>query len=232
MGLRDKVVFLAARGRAVPRRRWSSSPSSPFVDMIIAAQAADRHRVDRCRRLEVRPALHQRHPADGQQHARGCRQVRSSGRTTATSRTICGPRASCRASGPRRRHRRRDRRCRWCCCSRRTRTVTWLAVVGMVAFHLFIISTFPLAVPLEWNVLFMFATVFLFLRLPGRGRLRRRRHVLTVAACCRSSRRCCSSRSSATCGRTWCRSCRRCGSTPATGHRRCGRSRATRRRTS
>ena len=42
------------------------------------------------------------------------------------------------------------------------RTVTLIAVVGMVAFHLFILSTFPLAVPLEWNVLFAFATVFLF----------------------------------------------------------------------
>jgi hypothetical protein len=42
------------------------------------------------------------------------------------------------------------------------RTVTLLAVIGMVMFHLFILSTFPLAVPLEWNVLFAFATVFLF----------------------------------------------------------------------
>jgi hypothetical protein len=41
-------------------------------------------------------------------------------------------------------------------------TVTLLAVIGMVIFHLFIISTFPLAVPLEWNVLFAFAAVFLF----------------------------------------------------------------------
>jgi Transmembrane protein of unknown function (DUF3556) len=42
------------------------------------------------------------------------------------------------------------------------RTITLLAVIGMVTFHLFIISTFPLAVPLEWNVLFAYATVFLF----------------------------------------------------------------------
>ena len=42
----------------------------------------------------------------------------------------------------------------------------------MVAFHLFIISTFPLAVPLEWNVLFAYAVVFLFLGLPELGRLR------------------------------------------------------------
>jgi Transmembrane protein of unknown function (DUF3556) len=42
------------------------------------------------------------------------------------------------------------------------RTITLLAVIGMVTFHCFILSTFPLAVPLEWNVLFGFATVFLF----------------------------------------------------------------------
>jgi uncharacterized membrane protein YkgB len=36
------------------------------------------------------------------------------------------------------------------------------AVAVMVIFHLFITSTFPLAVPLEWNVLFGYAAVFLF----------------------------------------------------------------------
>ncbi len=49
-------------------------------------------------------------------------------------------------------------------------TNKWLtvaAVVVMVAFHLFIISTFPLAVPLEWNVLFAYATIFLFLGFPA-----------------------------------------------------------------
>jgi uncharacterized membrane protein YkgB len=46
----------------------------------------------------------------------------------------------------------------------------WLTIVAavlMVAFHLFIISTFPLAVPLEWNVLFGYATIFLFLGFPA-----------------------------------------------------------------
>ena len=49
-------------------------------------------------------------------------------------------------------------------------TNKWLtvaAVVMMVVFHVFIISTFPLAVPLEWNVLFAYATVFLFLGFPA-----------------------------------------------------------------
>ena len=37
----------------------------------------------------------------------------------------------------------------------------------MVIFHVFIISAFPLAVPLEWNVLFAYATVFLFAGFPA-----------------------------------------------------------------
>ena len=45
--------------------------------------------------------------------------------------------------------------------------LTIIAVAIMVAFHLFIISTFPLAVPLEWNVLFAYATIFLFLGFPN-----------------------------------------------------------------
>ena len=46
-------------------------------------------------------------------------------------------------------------------------TVTLLAAVFMIGYHLFIISTFPLAVPLEWNVLFMYLTAFLFLGYPN-----------------------------------------------------------------
>ena len=45
--------------------------------------------------------------------------------------------------------------------------LTVVAVVVMVAFHLFIVSTFPLAVPLEWNILFAYACVFLFLGFPA-----------------------------------------------------------------
>jgi hypothetical protein len=47
------------------------------------------------------------------------------------------------------------------------RPVTLIAVAVMVLFHLFIISTFPLAVPLEWNVLFGYAAVFLFAGFPA-----------------------------------------------------------------
>jgi hypothetical protein len=45
--------------------------------------------------------------------------------------------------------------------------VTVIAAVFMIGYHLFIISTFPLAVPLEWNVVFMYLTAFLFLGYPA-----------------------------------------------------------------
>jgi Transmembrane protein of unknown function (DUF3556) len=37
-----------------------------------------------------------------------------------------------------------------------------VAVAGMVIFHLHILSTFPLAVPLEWNIFMIFGVLFLF----------------------------------------------------------------------
>ena len=40
--------------------------------------------------------------------------------------------------------------------------LTWLAIIGIWSLHTFIISTIPLAVPLEWNVFFMFGAGFLF----------------------------------------------------------------------
>jgi len=47
------------------------------------------------------------------------------------------------------------------------RTLTLAAVALMVLFHAFILSTFPLAVPLEWNVLFSYTCVFLFAGFPA-----------------------------------------------------------------
>jgi hypothetical protein len=41
-------------------------------------------------------------------------------------------------------------------------TIGWLAAIGMIVFHLHILSTFPLAVPLEWNVFMIFGILFLF----------------------------------------------------------------------
>lgn len=47
------------------------------------------------------------------------------------------------------------------------RTLTVVCAVFMVCYHLFIISTFPLAVPLEWNLLFAYAALFLFVGFPA-----------------------------------------------------------------
>jgi len=41
-------------------------------------------------------------------------------------------------------------------------TLGTLAVIGMVIFHIHITSTFPLAVPLEWNIFMIFGILFLF----------------------------------------------------------------------
>ena len=41
-------------------------------------------------------------------------------------------------------------------------TVTTIAVIGMVIFHIHITSTFPVGVPLEWNLFMIFGLLFLF----------------------------------------------------------------------
>ena len=41
-------------------------------------------------------------------------------------------------------------------------TVTTIAVIAMVLFHAHIITTIPMGVPLEWNVMMIFGTLFLY----------------------------------------------------------------------
>jgi hypothetical protein len=41
-------------------------------------------------------------------------------------------------------------------------TLGWICVIGMVIFHVHITSTFPLAVPLEWNLFMIFGALLLF----------------------------------------------------------------------
>lgn len=41
-------------------------------------------------------------------------------------------------------------------------TIGTLAVIGMIIFHVHILSTFPLAVPLEWNLFMIFGVLLLF----------------------------------------------------------------------
>ncbi|MFZ9628383.1 MAG: DUF3556 domain-containing protein [Ilumatobacteraceae bacterium] len=45
--------------------------------------------------------------------------------------------------------------------------LTWIGIVSMWMLHTFIISTIPLAVPLEWNVFFIFCAGFLFANFPA-----------------------------------------------------------------
>ena len=40
--------------------------------------------------------------------------------------------------------------------------LTWIAILSIWALHTFIISTIPVAVPLEWNVFFIFCAAFIF----------------------------------------------------------------------
>ena len=47
-----------------------------------------------------------------------------------------------------------------------------IAVAGMVIFHLHILSTFPLAVPLEWNVFMIFGLLLPLRPLRRRARSR------------------------------------------------------------
>lgn len=47
--------------------------------------------------------------------------------------------------------------------------LTWLGIISMWMLHAFIISTIPLAVPLEWNVFFGFCVAFLFANFPAGG---------------------------------------------------------------
>jgi hypothetical protein len=50
-----------------------------------------------------------------------------------------------------------------------SRTLTLLAVALMVTFHLFIIGAFALAVPQEWNLQFAYTTIFLFAGFPAQS---------------------------------------------------------------
>ena len=78
IGLRDKTIFLAARGEQYLPALFFFTVL-PFVDMIIALKLLIVRRVDRRRRVEVRPALHQRDPADGQQQPDPSVQVDQAG---------------------------------------------------------------------------------------------------------------------------------------------------------
>ncbi len=164
LGLRDKVVFLAARGEQyLPALIFFAF--YPFVDMIVAAKLLivivwtgaafsklGRHfanvippmvsntpwlSVKRIKRLHYRSFPEDLRPSEravGLAHAGG------------TFVEFVTPLVLLFSQN---------------------HTVTVIAVVVMLCFHAFIISTFPLAVPLEWNALFMYIAAFLFLGYPN-----------------------------------------------------------------
>ena len=93
IGLRDKTIFLAARGEQyLPALIFFTV--LPFTDMIVALKLLIVVVWVGAGILQVRPALRQRGPADGQQQSRRCRSSGSSGRTTATSRATSARRRS------------------------------------------------------------------------------------------------------------------------------------------
>ena len=97
VGLRDKTIFIAARSEQYAPALVAFGlvgllGGSGFVDMIVAAQAADRERVGRRGRLQDRRALRERGAADGVQRPRGSPRRHCAGCTTRTSRTTSVPR--------------------------------------------------------------------------------------------------------------------------------------------
>ncbi|MBV9351151.1 MAG: DUF3556 domain-containing protein [Mycobacterium sp.] len=163
IGLRDKTVFLAARGEQyVPAIFFFAT--LPFVDMIIALKllivvvwvGAGVSKFGRHFANVIPPMvsnspcvpfkwLKRAHYRDFPRDLRPSRQAHLMAHVAGTTVEIAAPLVLLFSTH------------KW---------LTVAAVTVMVGFHLFIISTFPLAVPLEWNVLFAYATIFLFLGFP------------------------------------------------------------------
>ena len=164
LGLRDKVFFLAARGEQyLPAMIFMSF--FPFVDMIVAAKllivivwfCAGFSKCNRHFTQVIPPmvanvpwlplkSIKRMHVADYPNDLRP-------GRLTHT--LAHGPGMFGELVPP------------LVLLFSHNHIVTVCAAVFMISYHLFIISTFPLAVPLEWNVVFMYLTAFLFLGYPA-----------------------------------------------------------------
>lgn len=163
-GLRDKTVFLAARGEQyLPALVFFAV--LPFVDMIIALKllivvvwvGAGFSKFGRHFSNVVPPmvsnspgipfkSIKRAHYRDFPRDIRPSRVADAVAHVGGTTVEIIAPLALLLSPY------------RW---------LTLVAAAVMVLFHLFITSTFPLAVPLEWNMLFAYATVFLFLGFPN-----------------------------------------------------------------
>lgn len=163
-GLRDKTIFLAARGEQyLPALVFFAA--LPFVDMIIALKllivvvwvGAGFSKFGKHFSNVVPPmvsnspgipfkSIKRAHYRDFPRDIRPSRAADALAHVGGTTIEIIAPLALLLSPYP------------W---------LTLVAAAVMVLFHLFITSTFPLAVPLEWNILFAYATVFLFLGFPN-----------------------------------------------------------------
>lgn len=164
LGLRDKVAFLGARSEQyIPAMLFFSI--LPFVNMIVALKlliaivwiGAGVSKFGRHFAMVIPPMIsntpwltskrikraHYRHFPDDLRHSPVGSTI---GHVLGTLVELVTPVVLVLSTSP---------------------AVTLAAVILMVCFHLFIASTFPLAVPLEWNLLFAFATVFLFWGFPA-----------------------------------------------------------------
>ena len=164
VGLRDKTIFLAARSE-----QWLPAlvffALFPFVDMIVAAKllivavwlGAGVSKMNRHFELVIPPMvsntpwlpvkwvkrMHYANFPDDLRPSKGAKRLAHVGGAVGE---LIPP---------------------WILLFSQNETVTTAAVVFMVAYHVFITSTFPLAVPLEWNLMFIYITVFLFLGHPA-----------------------------------------------------------------
>ncbi|MEU9821921.1 DUF3556 domain-containing protein [Pseudonocardia alni] len=163
-GLRDKTIFLAARGEQyLPAMVFFGT--LPFVDMIVAAKllicmvwiGAGASKFGRHFTNVIPPMvsnspcipskwIKRAHYRDASGDLRPSRLATFMAHVGGTTVEIITPLVLLFSTDHR---------------------LTLAGVVLMVVFHLFITSTFPLAVPLEWNILFGYLAVFLFLGFPN-----------------------------------------------------------------
>lgn len=164
LGLRDKTIFLAARSE-----QWLPAliffAFFPFVDMIVAAKllivlvwfGAGISKVNRHFENVIPPmvsntpwlpvkAIKRMHYADFPNDLRPSKGAKRLSHIGGAIGELIPP---------------------WVLLFSHDPTVTAIAAVFMMSYHVFITSTFPLAVPLEWNLMFIYITGFLFLGFPN-----------------------------------------------------------------
>jgi hypothetical protein len=160
LGLRDKTIFLAARGE-----QWLPAlvffAFFPFVDMIVAAKllivcvwfGAGVSKVNLHFENVIPPmvsntpwnpwkAVKRKHYAGFPDDLRPSRGAKALAHFVGAVVELIPP---------------------WILLFSHNTTLTTATAVFMVCYHVFITSTFPLAAPLEWNLMFIYITVFLFI---------------------------------------------------------------------